>query len=255
MKKMTEKYSRHINFESIINFRDIGGYKTRQDKTVAWRRLFRSGDLRRITENDLKKLKEEIRLATIIDLRSAEEIERQGVGIPAGADIKYYNVSFITDGGNREADERRFRTFSNMGQFYLDIVRDKLFGGRIIKAMEIIAETENHPLVFHCAIGKDRTGILAAVLLNILGVKDKDVIKDYTLSGPYMEDLLKRIRSDPKMAANAAPLPDYFWKASPESMELFLTTLRKEYDSIPGYLETMGAADSLTERLKKTLLV
>src|SRR4030042_453038 len=193
---MTEKYSRHLNFESISNFRDIGRPQPRQGKAIAWRRIFRSGALRHATNRDFKRLKEEIRLATVIDLRSAEEIERQGIGIPAEADIKYHNIAFMTDGGNREADERRFRTFTNMGQFYLDIVRDKGFGRHIIEALEIIAG-----------------------------------------------------------AANAMPLPTYFWKASPESMELFLNTLRKEYGSIPGYLKSMGSTDSLIENLKKALLV
>ena len=57
------------------------------------------------------------------------------------------------------------------------------------------------------------------------------------------------------MATNAAPLPAYFWQATPESIALFLTTLREEYGSIPGYLEIMGSEDSLVERLEKALLV
>lgn len=252
---MTEKLSRQINFESIPNFRDMGGYRTHKGKTVAWRRIFRSGNLNRMTEDDFKRLKEEIGLTTVIDLRSTEEIERQGLGLYSQSDIRYHNISFITDGGSREADERRFRTFSNMGQFYIDIIRDKGFGRRIIQAMEVIAEAENHPLVFHCAIGKDRTGVLAATLLSVIGVQDSDIINDYTLSGPFMEELLKRINSDPELAANAAPLPQYFWKAAPESMELFLTTLRQEYGSIKGYLDSMGSENTLIERLEKALLV
>jgi protein-tyrosine phosphatase len=252
---MTGKLSRQINFQSIPNFRDIGGYRTNKGKTVAWRRIFRSGNLNRMTEEDFGKLKEEIRLATVIDLRSAEEIGRQGVGLHSQSDIRYHNISFITDGGNREADERRFRTFSNMGQFYMDIVRDKGFGRRIIQAMEVIAEEENHPLIFHCAVGKDRTGVLSAMLLSVIGVQDSDIIEDYTMSGLYIEELLQRISSDPKIAEAVKPLPDYFWTATPESIILFLTTLRQEYGSIPGYLELMGSDKTLVERLEKALLV
>lgn len=237
-----------------MNFRDLGGYRTRNNRTVAWRRVFRSGEFSRITREDYQKLKEEIKLATVIDLRSDFEVKRQGLGLLAQADLKYHNIPFIPDGGNREEDERRFRTFTNMGQFYMDIVRDKGYGKRINQAMEIIAGAENHPLVFHCAIGKDRTGILAAMLLSLVGVPDEDIIEDYTLSGPYMEELLEQINSDPKTAENVPQVPNYFWKALPESMELFLTTLRKEYGSIPGYLESMGSKDSLIERLKAALL-
>lgn len=251
---MAETHKRQIDFEAIQNFRDIGGYRTAQGKSVVWRRIFRSGNLRQMTPGDLRKLKEEIRLTTVIDLRSDFEIKRQGMGLLAQADFIYHNIAFITDGGSREADERRFKACSNMGQFYLDIVRDKGYGRRIIAALEVIAAAENHPLVFHCAVGKDRTGILASLLLSLLGVNDNDIIKDYTQSTTYMEELLKHLNEDPKMAEGAKGLPDYFWKASEESMVLFLTTLRKEYGSIAGYLEFMGSESLLKERLERALL-
>jgi protein-tyrosine phosphatase len=251
---MKEKYPRHLRFKSIINFRDLGGYRTNTGKTVAWRRIFRSGEFSWITREDYQRLKEEIKLATVIDLRSKQEVEHQGTGLISEAKLRYHSVPFLT-GTSRADDERFFRQCTSMGQFYLYIIKHRSFGSQIVRALEIIAEAENHPLVFHCAVGKDRTGILAAMLLSLVGVPDKDIIEDYTLSGPYMEELLKQINSDPKTAENVPQVPDYFWKAAPESMELFLTTLRKQYGSIPGYLESMGSKDSLIERLEKALLV
>jgi protein-tyrosine phosphatase len=251
---MTEKYPRHLRFESVSNFRDIGGYRTRQGRIVTWRRVFRSGEFARISRNDFQRLMEETGLISVVDLRSKFEVERHGIGLIAEADIRYHNISFIADGGDRKADERRYRELTNMGQFYLDLVRYKDFGQQIIEALKIIAEPENHPLVFNCAVGKDRTGILAAVLLSLLGVEDKDIIEDYSLSGPYMEEILKTIDSDPKIAEGIKVLPDYFWKASPESMDLFLSTLRQKYGSINGYLESVGMKDSLPERLESALL-
>jgi len=250
---MTEPYSRHIKLEQVINFRDLGGYRARDGYTVAWRRLFRSGDFRNMTGSDLDRLTGEMGLTSVIDLRSGMEVERQGVGLLADAGINYHNISFIA-GGNRDEDERLFREFTNMGEFYLHLVRKNEFGERIVQALEIIAEPENHPLVFHCAIGKDRTGILAAVLLSVLGVEDEVIIEDYTLSTPYMEELLERINSDPEMAKHIKPLPDYFWKAAPESMSLFLSTLKQEYGSVRDYLKVQGIEPSLVQRLEKALL-
>jgi protein-tyrosine phosphatase len=252
---MTESFSRHLRFDSVANFRDIGGYRTREGRTVAWRRVFRSGEFQRISNDEFDRLMTEIRPVLLLDLRSAGEVEKHGRGLLSEAAIKYQNISFITDGGDREADEKRFRTFTNMGEFYLDITRDKGFGKRIVAALEIIAMPENHPLVFHCAVGKDRTGILAALVLSLLGVEDEDIKMDYSLSEPYMDEILRQIKSDPKATEAANPLPDYFWKASPESMELFLTTLRQEYGSIKGYLEAMGMEPSLPARLENALLV
>lgn len=252
---MIEKHSRQINFESISNFRDIGGYRTHKGKTVAWRRIFRSGNLNRVTEDDFKRLKEEIGLTTVIDLRSIEEIERQGTGLPADSDIKYYNVSFITDDDRQEAERKRYDSFTNMGQFYVDFTRDKGFGGSIVQALEIIAEPRNHPLAFNCAVGKDRTGILAAMLLSTLGVAEKDIIEDYTLSDQYMDALREQLKKADDIPDDVKILPDFFWRAAPESMTLLLAKLREEYGSISGYLKLMGAEDSLTERLEKALLV
>lgn len=250
---MAEPHSRHIKFDRVINFRDIGGYPARDGYTVAWRRLFRSGEFRNMTRNDLDRLTGEIGVTSVIDLRSSREVERQGIGLLAEGDIKYHHISFIV-GGNRDEDERLFRIFTNMGEFYLHLVRQSEFGQRIAAALEIIAEPENHPLVFHCTIGKDRTGILAAVLLSALGVDDEDIIADYTLSTPYMEELLERINSDPETAKNIKPLPGYFWEAAPESMALFLVTLRHEYGSVQDYLKAQGITSSLINRLESALL-
>lgn len=250
---MSELYSRHIKFEHVINFRDLGGYRARDGYTVAWRRLFRSGEFRNMTRSDFNLLTGEIGVTSVIDLRSSIEVERQGVGLLSEADIRYHNISFLA-GGNREEDERLFKEFTNMGEFYLHLVRKSEFGERIAAALEIIAEPENHPLVFHCAIGKDRTGILAAVLLSVLGVKDEDIIEDYSLSAPYMEELLERINNDPEMAKAIKPLPDYFWKAAPESMALFLSTLRREYGSVRDYVKAQGVEPSLIKRLESSLL-
>ena len=244
-----------MRFKSISNFRDLGGYKTGNGGMVAWRRVFRSGELARIDEEDYRRLKEEIKLATVIDLRSDFEIERQGIGLSAGTGIKYHNVSFLADGGNNKADEQRYRNITNMGEFYVLITRNKGFGTSIVKALEIIAERQNHPLVFNCTIGKDRTGILAGILLSALGVEDRDIIEDYTLSGPYVEVVRQKLISEGKMPEEVKPLPDFFWKASPESMKTLLNALRRDFGSIESYLESMGSADSLTERLKAALLV
>jgi protein-tyrosine phosphatase len=252
---VVETYERHIGLESVINFRDLGGYRTRKGKTVVWRRIFRSGEFSHLVNSDLQRLKKEIVLTSVLDLRSKFEIERQGTGLLAETGIKYHNVALITNGGDPRFNEQMYKEISSMGEFYLFLVRQKEFGRRIVYALEIIAAPVNHPLVFNCAVGKDRTGILAAMLLGVLGVGDEDIIEDYSLSGPYMEEILKKIERHPKKKGDPGVLPDFFWKAPPESIELFLTTLRKDYGSITGYLESMGMEPSLVGRLERALLI
>jgi len=248
-------YSRHIKFEEVLNFRDLGGYRTRGGHMVAWRRLFRSGELHHMTSRDITRLKEEIRLRSVIDLRSSIRLEQLGVGPLNEVGVKYYNVPFIiiTDSDD-DKEKELFRGFSNSGEVYLYRVRNKEYGRRIIEALEIIAEPDNHPLVFHCNAGKDRSGILAAIVLGILGVADEDIIEDYTLTAPYMKEFINRWNNDPKTAEVHKNLPEYQLEASPESMALFLSTLKREYGSVRGYVEAQGAEVSLIHRLEKALL-
>jgi protein-tyrosine phosphatase len=250
---MAEKFNRHLKFNSVMNFRDLGGYGTGDGKTVAWRRIFRCGEFRNVTKDDFKRLTNELGVVSVIDLRSGPELENNGKGLLEGSEIKYCNIAFMTDddpGGNAG----RYAHCTNMGEFYLEMARQKDYGQRITEALEIIAEPENHPLVFHCAVGKDRTGMLAAILLNLLGVAEDDIIQDYTLSEPYMDELLARLKNNPQKNDPPLDIPEYFWKASPESMALFLTTLRQEYGSVEGYLKAMGMEPSLVKRLEKALL-
>jgi protein-tyrosine phosphatase len=247
--------SRHIDFQSVLNFRDLGGYRTCQGETLAWRRLFRSGEFSHISPGEFNRLREEIGLKSVIDLRSSLEIEQQGLGLMEGAGLNYHNISLIADGGDPKANEQRYKNFTHMGEFYIYLMRQDGYGERVIEALEIIAALENQPLVFHCAVGKDRTGIIAAVLLSILGVPDEEIIRDYALSAEPMKVVRERLRAKPDKPADAEGLPDYFWAADPQAMAYFLSTLNAEFGSVQDYLKARGAELSLVQRLKKALLI
>jgi protein-tyrosine phosphatase len=251
---MAETFDRHLKFNSVVNFRDIGGYPAGGGKTVAWRRVFRSGEFRNITREDLERLTEELSVTSIIDLRSEFELKNNGKGLLAECGLKYCNIAFMADGGDPEANSKRYAKLTNMGEFYLEMARQKEYGAKIVQALEVIADAENHPLVFHCAVGKDRTGMLAAMLLTLLGVGETDIIQDYTLSEPYMDELLAKLKSNPPKDSPPLDIPDYFWKASADSMKTLLSTLKREYGSVEGYLKEMGMNASLPKRLQSLLL-
>jgi len=244
-----QSYPRHIRFEAVFNFRDLGGYWTRGGQTVAWRRLFRSSELHHMTSHDIIQFKEEIRLRSVIDLRSSRQLEPFSPLNEVG--VEYYNIPLIDRGNDKENVNQ---DFSNMGEVYSYLVRHEEFSRRVVEALEIIAEPDNLPLVFHCSAGKDRTGVLTAIVLGILGVTDEDIIEDYTLTAPYMKELINRWNNDPKAAEALENVPDYLLEASPESMTFFLSTLKREYGSVRGYIEAYGAEVSLIHRLQTALL-
>jgi len=252
---MTDFYDRHLRFKSVTNLRDIGGYTGLDGKTVAWRRVFRSGEFRRITPDDLKRLTNELSMKCIVDLRSESELANNGKGLLEQTNIKYRNIAFMPEDGDPEANAKRYEKMTSMGEFYVELVRQKNYGQKIIEALELIAEPGNYPLIFHCAVGKDRTGMLAAMLLHLLGVSDADIITDYALSEPYMDELLVKFKAAPRKDDKPPPnIPDFFWKAPPDSMKMLLAMLRREYGSVEGYLKEMGMTASMPKQLQKGLL-
>jgi protein-tyrosine phosphatase len=252
---MVETYSRKIEIESVINFRDLGGYKNRDGREVAWRRIFRSGDFRNITDSDFDRIEREIGLTSVIDLRTSEETEAQGKWRFADFGIHHYHIPFPGGGGNRKEEQEWFKQCTNLGEFYLHLVSREEFSRQIVAALNIIADPVNHPLVFHCAIGKDRTGILSAILLSILGIDDKVIIEDYTLSGPAVARLRKTWSQDPSHGDFVKHMPGYFWEAAPASMKLFLSTLQKEHGSVVNYIQNMGVQPALINSIRETLLI
>ncbi len=255
---MNHSYPRHIHFESAPNFRDLGGYRTHAGRTVAWRRLFRSAALHRMNDRELSRLKQEISPRTIIDLRSPRDLEKDPQVVrlkEMGA--RYHPIPFSTwpwpSLSNDEAKADPNAT--SMGAIYLYRISEKSFGKRLVDALEIIAESDNHPLIFHCSAGKDRTGVLAAMVLAAMGIVDEDVVEDYALSAPFMKDILDRMSSDPETAQGVKDLPEFQWEATAASMAAFLSLLRVEYGSTDGYLKANGASSSLVDRMKAALLV
>jgi protein-tyrosine phosphatase len=242
--------SREINFEAITNFRDLGGYRAVDGCQTAWQKLFRSGALYSMTTTDQVQLKEKIKLNSVIDLRIGRGLEQQHeIHVLKDIGIKYFNVPFMS-----YRKEELNLHFSNMGEVYLFRIGHTEYVKRIIEAMRVIAEPANHPLLFHCGAGKDRTGLLAAFILSVLGVFEVDIIKDYSLSAPYMKDIISQVMNDPETPDDIRSLPSYTWEAAPESMELLLSTLKREYETFQQYVIEQGAELSLINQLKKNLL-
>jgi protein-tyrosine phosphatase len=253
---MALEYSRHIDINFVGNLRDLGGYLTRDGRRVAWRRLFRSGELRHRTGEEVALLRQETGLMSVLDLRGDMEIRKESIDLLASSGIRYHNVPLIAGGGGPGPDDEEDLSarFTSMGEFYLFLMGHEEFGRRLVTALEIIADTTNHPVLFHCTVGKDRTGVLSAVLLSTLGVEDEDIITDYNLTTPHMAGFIERMRGIPQAARMLDTLPGYFWEASRESMELVLSGLRRDHGSVRGYLEAHGGVSSLFSRLEDALL-
>ncbi len=251
---MEQSPSRQIEVDCVSNLRDLGGYRTRDGRRVAWRRLLRGGEPRHESLSSVLRLRDQIGLASVLDLRSDVEIRPERVAFLKAVDIRYHNVPLEGDGISAAPESDFFSRFTGMGDFYLFMLRSETFSRRLISALEVVADTSNHPVLFHCTVGKDRTGILAAFILDILGVGDDDILADYAMTGLSMPEFIERMRADVHTSSMLELLPSFFWEASAHSMESLLGALRAEHGSLRSYLEARGAGQALFQGLEKALL-
>jgi protein-tyrosine phosphatase len=254
---MAEQYARVISFENIPNFRDLGGYKVRGGKKVAVGKIYRSGSLLGMTVADKTRLKTDIRLKTAIDLTTPHEPKKtREIRLLEEIDVKYFNIPFRPDVPNYyQIEMAMYVNHSTMGAVYLERMKHPGFEKKLILALEMMADSSYHPLVFHCSQGKDRTGILAAVLLSLMGVSEADIIRDYITSDETAESIRDKVINDPTTPEEIRSLPDFSWRAVPESIMEFFQGMKKEYGSATGYLKKYGADTTLIKRLEIALLV
>jgi protein-tyrosine phosphatase len=131
-----------------------------------------------------------------------------------------------------------------------------LSGGSAVlkRSIEILAGPGALPAVFHCSAGKDRTGVLSALILAFLGVPDAVIAEDYALSGPAMNELLARLKGD---YADAADVVEQFapaiLHAAPETMVQFLGEVRAEHGSYAALEHRLGVAEPMGQ-LRRDLL-
>ncbi len=171
-----------LPLESVENCRELGGYNTQYGQQTKWHALLRSSDMSKLTEEDIIFLKE-YGVHTVIDLRGADEIEIKPNGLENTAFCQYHNIPLITELVSNIA----FTTEKqNMGDFYVELLENNQ---AIKQIFECIAHAEEGSIIFHCAAGKDRTGILAMLLLSLAGVEKKDILSNYEVSYTNLESM------------------------------------------------------------------
>ena len=235
---MINDYSeRHFAFEGCFNFRDIGGYLTKEGKKIKKGIYFRTGRQDRMSEKDLAELKN-LKISTQIDLRKPEEILDQGKGPLENMGADYINIPIIPDGGSDQLS-RLVGDTGISGKRYLGYLE---FGPESwLKIFEILANKDSLPVALHCTAGKDRTGVSTAFLLSVLGV-DRDLIEaDYKLTNLDTERQADFIENsggfpegvDREAMILAAGVPE-------DAMTVFLDGVESRWGSVLGYLEEIG---------------
>lgn len=243
--------TREIALERTFNLRDLGGYASADGRTVRWRTLFRGAGLNRLDGGDARAVAE-LGLRTVVDLRTAGELERRG-GFPVDAlpahVVHLPMIRSIWDPADLRADEppeayllRRYEEMLAQG------------GAAIAAVLALLGDPERLPLAFYCAAGKDRTGVLAAIVLGVLGVPDEEIVGDYHLSREPVERIVARARSRPGRRSPMVDQPAALMAAPPEAMRALLVRLRERFGSAAGYAAAIGVGEETLAAIRDNLL-
>ncbi|MFH7594229.1 tyrosine-protein phosphatase [Streptomyces racemochromogenes] len=241
---------RHVPFTRLHNFRDLGGYRCADGRTTAWGRLYRADSLGKLegAAEDWERFLG-LGIRTVIDLRYPWEIEARG-RIPEPERFTYANLSIEHRPYDQAAIDPSLDPWRYLADRFAEVAED---GTEEIRgAIELIADGPG-PAVFHCTSGKDRTGLLAALVLTLLGVDEEQVLADFALT----ELATERLTADWRAGHPDRTLlwPSY-GRAPATVMALVLADLTSRYGSPSGYLaDTVGITPATTARLRERLLV
>jgi protein-tyrosine phosphatase len=241
--------------DGAVNFRDVGG----QAGPVRVRRglVYRSGMTHTLTDAGLRALAERYGLRTVIDLRSDEELAGDGRAPFARVGVRHVHAPvFRATDLTREEREARFAEMRagtyDWAAAYAGMLE---VGGPAYRRMfETLATTDALPAVFQCAAGRDRTGVAAALLLDVIGVDHDTIARDYALTGVHLRPHADRFRGQSNRMSMSSEELARLLDTSEAAMTRFLGTLTHRYGSAAGYLASVGVAASTLMAVCERLL-
>lgn len=248
MMMCVEVVDRMLPLAGSFNFRDLGGYATVDGRFTAWAKLFRSDTLHELTAADVDVLRQ-IGLAGVIDLRTTAEIERAGRGLLAEESIFYLHASVLQEEGSESVAAPSGDDPTERYLWYLETGRDAL-----VAALAMVADPESYPLVFHCTVGKDRTGVLAALVLDLLGVHRDVIVEDYMLTAGRIGLIVARLRRDPLWGQRLDQIPASHLSVRRGTMEGFLAGLYQRHGGARQWAEAAGVPGPDLDRIPRLLL-
>lgn len=238
---------RHLLLAGTYNVRDVGGYRTRDGRSLRWRTLFRADSLHRLPlDAQTALLGHGIR--SVIDLRRSDELQAAPNVFASSTTVRYHHCSLLVDTPPQPGvPQPLVETYRHM----LDARQSQ-----IREILELLVTPGRLPAVVHCTAGKDRTGLIVALVLGLVGVSDETIVADYALSAtclgdPYLEETRQRALARGYTWEQYLPLV----QCPPEFMQTTLQYIQERYGGIDAYTRTIGLTPEHIDRLRDMLVV
>ena len=243
----------HIALDGPLNFRDLGGIVSRDGRMIRTGVLYRADDLGPLSAADMVVLAQ-LGLQTVIDLRTPWELGRSSLAYRE-AGITHHHVPIIQELWSAEMVSAEDPAL-DLAMRYVQMVEHG--ASALAKVVSMAANRQHGPTVFHCAAGKDRTGVAAALIERVLGVDDEVIISRYAASGPVMVGLSQRwariAESDRDGGGPVHNAPAHFRDAPPAALRSFLQIIDDRFGGVEELLFAAGLVGADLEVLRHRML-
>ncbi|MFY9330917.1 MAG: tyrosine-protein phosphatase [Candidatus Nanopelagicales bacterium] len=238
------------NAQGLVNLRDVGGLPLRDGGFTRRGVLFRSESLQEATSHDVERLTEQYQIASIMDLRSARESITEGRGPVDAKAITYLNIpldpapldlEFDPDWPSGQLTSYVYQSFANVPS------------GGLGRVFAFLPQLLDGPTLVHCAAGKDRTGLVIAITLEIAGVTREAVMADYLASGQNNDRVNDMLRRSPRYLAHMGKVNNEFYEVHEHAMSSFLDWLDRTHGGARNWAMSRGVEDSQLDRLAAAL--
>lgn len=242
----TATLTREITLDVAHNVRHIGGYRTRGGRTTS-PAFIRSGGLQALTAESLIEIRR-LGIRTVIDFRSAPERDEHATPDLAQYAIRQVVAPVFEADGSPAGLAASFPGYASVYRSFLETGR---------KAYRTLAETiasSEGGVLFHCAVGKDRTGVAAALLLDLAGVPEATIIEDYAHSGRLLLPMLPKWKEGMAARGMDVSQAEELMASHPSDMADLLDHLGATWGSAAGYLSSIGVSQPVLTAVRERLL-
>lgn len=220
--------------QSTRNTRDLGGYRTAEGKRTCFHRIYRSDKLGTLSENDAQYLIAHA-ITTIIDMRENEAVLKTPDVLPFQESFHYCRFPVEEGAAVPETAEAVPGTYFQIA-----------CAGNIRQIFQAIADAEGGVLL-HCSAGKDRTGVVSAILLLLCGVSENDIVEEYMLTRKYLRESFEKLSREPHVYDLNVVIPKETY------MREFLKLFTAQFGTVRAYFRSLGLRDATIEQLHRKL--
>jgi len=254
-----------LGIASVANLRDLGGYKTKDGKTVAKGLVYRSNQLYQISPGDMKKLAN-LKLKSAYDLRTAEERKKRPGEVPPGVNYIWLNVladspqsgaahleELMQDPKKANAELGGGKAEAAFQQGYREFVTLPSAKKEFRELFLALGDQKKLPALFNCTTGKDRTGWAAAAFLTLLGVPKDTVMEDYLRSNDYILPAYQKVIDKFVAAGGDKSIPLAILGVKKEYLDASFDEMQTKYGTIENYFSEGLGIDAAQQKALRDL--